>query len=217
MITMTTLASLGPLQTSVLVIWVALALVALFVLKIIRDEHRKDRVLCLLYHRVVQDEVFATFKERERIFSVSESSFREQMDWLKERGYQFVNMEDLVEPLRNKTPLPKNAVFISFDDGCESVFSRALPILKERNIPSTVFVTTDPETWIFHSGEYHERRMTPEEMKACEDGGILIESHAVTHRGLNEMSDEQASRRWLTLRHSSQRGSDAMSVISPSP
>jgi peptidoglycan/xylan/chitin deacetylase (PgdA/CDA1 family) len=153
---------------------------------------RKDRVISVLYHRVVPDDVWNSFVERERIFSVSESRFRGQLEWLRDQGYTFLSMNQLVGHLKGDEAIPPKAAFVSFDDGCESVYSRALPILKELEIPSTVFVTTDPETWIFHSGEYHERRMTEDEIRACEEGGISVESHSVSHRGLNEMSDEEA-------------------------
>jgi len=186
------LQHIGPIQVSVLVMWSLVLLVFLWVVAIFRREARTDRVISVLYHRVVPDEVWDGFVERERIFSVSESRFRKQLQWLKDEGYNFLSMDQLVGHLKEGDALPHKAAFVSFDDGCESVYSRALPILQELQIPSTVFVTTDPETWIFHSGEYHERRMTEDEIRACEQGGIAVESHSVSHRGLNEMSDEEA-------------------------
>ncbi len=183
---------LGPLQISVLATWGLVILVIGIILRIFLQERRKDRILCLLYHRVVPADVYAGFKERERIFSVSAEQFAAQLDWLKDNGHHFVTMDQVVAYLKEETPLPDKPVFLSFDDGCESVYSQALPLLTQRNIPATVFVTTDADTWIFNSGEYHERRMTEEEIKACHEGGIQVHSHAVSHRGLNEMSPADA-------------------------
>jgi len=83
-------------------------------------------------------------------------------------------------------------VCITFDDGCQSVHRNALPVLARQGMSATVFVTTDPDAWIFHEGEYTERRMTLEELRACSAAGICIGSHAISHRGLNEMSEAEA-------------------------
>ncbi len=191
---MATLAAiyLGPLQISVLATWLVVAIVVAIILRIILQERRKDRILCLLYHRIVPADVYAGFKERERIFSVSAEQFTAQLDWLQDKGHHFVSMDQVVAYLKEGTQLPDKPVFLSFDDGCESVYSQALPLLSKRNVPATVFVTTDADTWIFNSGEYHERRMTEAEIKACHEGGIRVHSHAVSHRGLNEMSRDDA-------------------------
>ena len=182
----------SPLGITVAIAWAIVAALALALARIISQESRKDRIICLLYHRVVPPEVYATFRQTERIFSIGSDRFAEQLDWLKAQGYNFVSLDQVVAYLEKGDALPSNPVYISFDDGCESVYSRALPILKERKIPATVFVTTDENAWIFHSSnEYNERRMTLEEIRACDEGGIAVESHAVTHRGLNEMSKNE--------------------------
>jgi peptidoglycan/xylan/chitin deacetylase (PgdA/CDA1 family) len=156
--------------------WVAVAVAGMTVLRLFREESRADRIICLLYHRVVPRPTYDGFSGTEQIFSIPEDRFREQMHWMLETGYSFVDIEQLTEHLGSGAPLPPRPVYLSFDDGCESVFKNALPILRDL---------------VFHSGEYHERRMTPEEMIACQEGGVSIGSHAVSHRGLNEMSEDE--------------------------
>ncbi len=168
--------------------WSAVAAAALLLLGMLRAESRADRVIGLLYHRVVTRERFESFTGSERIFSIPEDSFEEQLRWLGEAGYHFVTLDQLEAFLREGAPLPEQPVCITFDDGCESVYARALPILERLGVPAAVFVTLDPDAWIFHEGEYVERRLLPEEIKACVAGGIAIGSHAISHRGLNEMS-----------------------------
>jgi peptidoglycan/xylan/chitin deacetylase (PgdA/CDA1 family) len=153
-----------------------------------RQESRADRTIGLLYHRIVSRSRYDSFTGTEQIFSLPEDRFEAQLRWLSENGYTFVSLDQLGESLRDGPALPDRSVCITFDDGCESVYSHALPILQKLSVPAAVFVTIDSDAWIFHEGEYFERRMTPDEVKGCAEGGITVGSHAVTHRGLNEMS-----------------------------
>ncbi len=171
--------------------WGVVGTAVFAVARMLRQESRADRILCLLYHRVVPRETYDTFTGTEQIFSTPEDRFRQHVTWLLEAGYSLVSLDALTEHLTHGSALPPKPVFLSFDDGCESVYKNALPILNDLGAPATVFVTIDENAWIFHRGEYNERRMTIEEMQSCEAGGISIGSHAVTHRGLNEMSRDE--------------------------
>ncbi len=171
--------------------WAAAGGLGVSLARMYREESRDDRIPCLLYHRVVPRSTYDTFKGTEQIFSMPDDRFKTQLTWLREHGYSFISLDQLSDYLHDGTALPPNPVFISFDDGCESVYKHALPILADLGIPSTVFVTIDENAWIFHEGEYFERRMSIEELRSCSEGGIQIGSHAVTHRGLNEMTRDQ--------------------------
>ncbi len=172
--------------------WSAAGAAGLAALRMLREESRSDRVIGLLYHRVVPRGVYDQFTGSEQIFSLPVDRFAEQLEWLQASGHHFITLDQLEEHLRQGTPLPERPVCLTFDDGCESVHSHALPVLKRLGVPAAVFVTTDENAWIFHEGEYFERRLTVDEMRACAAGGVAIGSHAVTHRGLNEMSREEA-------------------------
>lgn len=168
--------------------WAGVAGVGLGVLNMLRQESRSDRVIGLLYHRVVTRERYDSFMGAERIFSIPEDSFEEQLSWLRDNGYHFLSVDELVELLSSERPIPERSVCVTFDDGCESVYSRALPILERLGIPAAVYVTVDEDAWIFQEGEYFERRMSIREVRECSQRGMTVGSHAVSHRGLNEMS-----------------------------
>jgi peptidoglycan/xylan/chitin deacetylase (PgdA/CDA1 family) len=175
----------------VLLGWGVVAGAAIVLLRMLREESRPDRIVCLLYHRVVPQATYDRFTGTERIFSISEKRFRRHLEWMLDSGYHVVSLDALVEHLAKGAALPARPVFLSFDDGCESVYKHALPILRDLEIPATVFVTVDEDAWIFREGESGERRMTLEELQACAAGGVSIGSHAVSHRGLNEMSRDE--------------------------
>lgn len=73
--------------------------------------------------------------------AVSPVRFREQMTALLDAGYRPLTMDDLLEVL-NGSSQTRPAFAITFDDGYESVFSEALPILEALSIPAGVFLTT---------------------------------------------------------------------------
>jgi peptidoglycan/xylan/chitin deacetylase (PgdA/CDA1 family) len=180
------------LEVAVLGGWGALAAAGLALARMWREESRADRIVGLLYHRVVPRERYETFTGTERIFSIPVERFVEQLGWLRDHGHHFVTLDQVADHLHAGAPLPDRPVLVTFDDGCESVYARALPVLKGQGVPAAVFVTCDAGSWIFHEGEYFERRMTPEEVRACHEAGITVGSHAVTHRGLDEMDTSEA-------------------------
>ena len=62
------------------------------------------------------------------------------IDWLIRYGYVFVSADDVNDWLyRGKVP-PRGAVWISFDDGCRELLTNVLPVVRERNIPITLFI-----------------------------------------------------------------------------
>lgn len=68
--------------------------------------------------------------------------FRQQMMHVKEH-YNALSLDELIQSLNEKKKLPAYSVFITMDDGYESNYSLAYPILKEMNIPAAIFIATD--------------------------------------------------------------------------
>jgi peptidoglycan/xylan/chitin deacetylase (PgdA/CDA1 family) len=86
---------------------------------------------------------------------------------------------------RGDTELPARAVAITFDDGSRSVFTHAFPELQRLCIPAAVFVTTDPDSWVFED----QPRLTDDQIRTLQAGNIHIGAHGVTHHGLDQMDD----------------------------
>jgi peptidoglycan/xylan/chitin deacetylase (PgdA/CDA1 family) len=53
-----------------------------------------------------------------------------------------VSMDEIVEAYRSRTPLPRRAFAMTFDDGFENNVSVAAPVLDDLRIPTTFYVTT---------------------------------------------------------------------------
>ncbi len=58
------------------------------------------------------------------------------------KEYRVISLADLVEARSRGSGLPDNSVVITFDDGYESNYELAFPILREFGLHATIFVTT---------------------------------------------------------------------------
>jgi len=66
--------------------------------------------------------------------------FEHQISVLKANGYNPITSDDLYCWLSRKKKLPARPIFITFDDGYESVYVHAYPILKKYGFKATVFL-----------------------------------------------------------------------------
>jgi len=57
-------------------------------------------------------------------------------------GYRVISLTELIEAQNKRRSLPANPVVITFDDGYESNFKLAYPVLKKFGLPATIFATT---------------------------------------------------------------------------
>jgi len=74
---------------------------------------------------------------------ISPARLEAQLEWLRDNGRPVVRLSDLAAFLAGKRALPQRAVVITFDDGYESVYRNALPLLRKYDVPATLFVYTD--------------------------------------------------------------------------
>ena len=92
----------------------------------------------------------------------------------------------------------KHRVAVTFDDGFKSVVDHALPIMAERRIPATIFVTTGylgkrPE-WITNPrhSNFDEVIVSKEEIEKLRFDLVRIGSHCVNHRNLSNSNCDEA-------------------------
>ena len=91
-----------------------------------------------MYHSVAPQESDFT---RGLGVTVRPSTFARQLDYLT-RHYQVVSLQDMVVQLQHGR-LEDRCVAITFDDGFRDNYRFALPLLRERGLPATVFVVAD--------------------------------------------------------------------------
>ncbi len=74
--------------------------------------------------------------------SVTPATFRRQLLGLRRRGYQAWPLSRCVEMHRRGEAIPRNVFVIVFDDGYENVYTQAWPILRQLEMPATIFLAT---------------------------------------------------------------------------
>lgn len=136
----------------------------------------------LVYHSIT-DYPLSEFKIFTSI-TVTPEVFKEQMQYLKDSGYTVVPLNLLVDNLTKGTALPPNPIAITFDDGWESQYNFALPILKSYGYTATFFIYTNPiGTRSF---------MTWDEIKNLDGVGMTIGGHSKSHPFLPKILDDEA-------------------------
>jgi peptidoglycan/xylan/chitin deacetylase (PgdA/CDA1 family) len=69
---------------------------------------------------------------------VPRASFRKQIDWLDQQGYEAVTLEQVEQAWYHGGTLPPKPIVISFDDGYRPQYTFALPTLREHGWPGVL-------------------------------------------------------------------------------
>src|ERR1051326_6500260 len=127
--------------------------------------------------------------------SMPVSLFDEQMDHLRELGYQVVDLDAVLAHYGEGAALPERAVLITFDDGYRDNLVNAAPVLERHGYPAVQFV---PIAYVGDAQHLPQERSraahggpTPRgaggETRELERHGFGIESHATSHKPLAEL------------------------------
>lgn len=125
------------------------------------DGRAGDGAGVLLYHRVAP----AVAHVPDPTDNVTPERFRAQVTTLLERGYTVVALADLIEARRQGRRLPPKSVVITFDDGHQSVYRHAWPLLQQLGLPATIFISTaylgSPDPFPFDRWARRYRHLVP--------------------------------------------------------
>jgi peptidoglycan/xylan/chitin deacetylase (PgdA/CDA1 family) len=130
--------------------------------------HSQPSVPILLYHRfgpTVSDSM-----------TVTTPVFRSHLRYLREHGYTILPLRQLVQYyLRKGPPLPARSVVIVVDDGHKSVYTDMLPVVREFNIPVTLFIYPSAISNALYA-------MTWEQLHTLKKTGLFeFQSHSYWH------------------------------------
>ena len=95
------------------------------------DEAYTQKVPILMYHHLSQETGSGT--------TISAAAFEDQIAALQANGYTAVTLEDLYDYVTYGTELPDKPIVITFDDGYESNYTLAYPILERYGFCGTIF------------------------------------------------------------------------------
>lgn len=141
----------------------------------VANSNQNQAIAILMYHHVTTR---GNWKGNDAVVSVDD--FEQHMEYLKKEGYNVVGLRQITDFYKHGIPLPPKPVAITFDDGYESNYRLAYPILKKYNYPFTIFIVVN---WIGEqtSGpfrpEQKELLSWPQILEMYESGLCNIQSH----------------------------------------
>ncbi|MDR0645670.1 MAG: polysaccharide deacetylase family protein [Elusimicrobiota bacterium] len=141
----------------------------------------KKGLVALMYHNI-------EYTDGKDAFCISPKIFKNQLEIILNKGFTPVNFDEMAEAVLNGAPLPKKPIVITFDDGYLNNWTKAFPILKEKNIKANIFLTCD---FIGVKEDY----LTWQQVLEMQNSGLIsFGSHSLTHRRLRDLTLEDAER-----------------------
>ena len=136
----------------------------LFVSKLFANE---NSVAVFVYHRFGENDYPST--------NIRINQFKKHLDELTKNNYNVVSTEEIINALTNNKDLPEKTVALTIDDAFFSIYKKAWPLLKEKKLPFTIFVSTEPVK--SNSKNY----MNWEQIKEMDSHGVTIGHHTKDH------------------------------------
>lgn len=102
----------------------------------------RSELLVLAYHRVLPAVSEAEYPFDIELVSTDPEQFDWQMKWVS-RHFTPMSVSEIVGCLDSGRPLPAGAVAITFDDGFMDNHTHAFPVLRDRQVPACIFLSTD--------------------------------------------------------------------------
>jgi len=126
-------------------------------------------------------------------YTVTSQQFSEHLDWLKNNGYHFINVDQLIKAHEGKYSLPSKPVLLTVDDGYQSFYQNAYPIIRAKKVPVVLAVVgswLEPKESqkVDFGGEAisRDKILSWKELKEMQNSGLVeIASHSYhLHQGI---------------------------------
>lgn len=142
-------------------------------------------IVVLMYHALYRGEAeWASLAAEERPYAVACEVFEQQLDALSAAGIPVLDPEELLG--HPSGAWPKKGVVLTFDDGHESFYRHAFPLLRKRGYRAIFFITSDLV-------EAREDFCTWDALREMADEGNWIQAHGKTHRFLSDLSRQEVT------------------------
>jgi len=119
-----------------------------------------------------------------RRYITTPNALDQELAYLKENGYVSISFDDLENRLQSGKALPPKPVIICFDDGPETQYTYALPLLKKYAYTATFFLFTNA------IGRPHY--LSWEQVIDLSSQGMQIGCHSRFHPYLTRITNEKA-------------------------
>ncbi|HVP36428.1 MAG TPA: polysaccharide deacetylase family protein [Terriglobales bacterium] len=143
-----------------------------------------SKILILLYHRLLsKEEYLSKINSEDRVYLSKEEDFARQLEYLHSEKWNSVSVNQLLESLKNKTSLPEKSLIISFDDGNQTDYTIAFPLLEKLGFKATFFLTSD-----FIDKPDH---LSKSQILKMSQAGMEFGTHGKTHKFLSTLNENE--------------------------
>jgi len=143
----------------------------------------ESHAVVLMYHRFDESKYPST--------NIQSEEFVAQLDFLEKNGFQVWPLHKIVRHLQSQSQIPDKTVGITIDDAYVSVYQVAFPILKNRKLPFTVFVASDPVD------NKNPGYMSWDQLREMVKSGVDIGNHSRTHMHFINQRKAESKANWL--------------------
>lgn len=153
----------------------AVTLICPQILKAFAEDNSEVCLPIVMYHQLTEKSSAAGK------YVLMLEQFEKDLVYLKEKGYSTVTATQVIDYVCSKGTLPQKPIMITFDDGCETVYALAKPLLEKYGFSAVAFIVG---TWAdFYSGiddhNLNYSNLTWEEIAELSAGKTVeIQSHS---------------------------------------
>ncbi|MFE2728887.1 polysaccharide deacetylase family protein [Kitasatospora sp. NPDC059327] len=130
-------------------------------------------------------------------YTVTPAAFRRQLDRIVDSGRPVVPLRRLVAAILGGPPVPPRAAVLTFDDGFADFYWTVAPLLAERGLPATLYVTVGavhppggrPTGSLFPPADMLNWR----QISTLDAMGVEIGGHSVTHAQLDTVYGQRCT------------------------
>jgi peptidoglycan/xylan/chitin deacetylase (PgdA/CDA1 family) len=139
--------------------------------------------------------IFHTLDDQGSVISFSPLAFQRNMARLHENGYRTLSLLEAANCVRQGHPFPPRSFVLTFDDGYESVYDEAFPVLQRYGMSATVFITTGETKPSGPADRLPSCEGQPmlswHQIREMHRWGLDIGAHTCTHPDLRRLPAEQ--------------------------
>lgn len=127
----------------------------------------------------------------------SARAFYLQMQFLKEHNFSIIPLSVALSFIDGRKTIDKNYVVLTFDDGCETFYELAFPLLEAFNFPATIYPVAGCLGQIANWGKRYNpdlRILARNRLTELHKLGVEIGAHTMNHSKLTHISLDEAAK-----------------------
>lgn len=142
----------------------------------------------IVYHSVRPTYPGETFDVKR--YTTEPETLDKELAFLRDNNYHVISLDALSKYFDDGIPLPAKSIVLTFDDGWQSQYTYAFPLLKKYGLSATFF--------IFTNAIGHKNFMTWDQVKEMNLAGMDIGGHTKTHPYLTKITDPEILEKEIT-------------------